>query len=170
MLGRVRGFTTLTLTNCDGARTRPAWGVARRCARRREQGLRSGDDDTLARLGSDDPPVGADLEQLERQAAVRLALTGIPERCRRLLSALYYEDPPPAYAELAHRLGVPVGSLGPTRARCMEKLREQLAGAAGGGITEVDSGTSADVTGHRPRTVRPRTSPDDPGSPAEKTR
>ena len=42
--------------------------------------------------------VGADLERLEEQAMIRLALAGLPPRCRRLLEALYYEDPAPAYA------------------------------------------------------------------------
>ena len=55
--------------------------------------------------------------------AASLALGGVSERCRRLLEALYYEDPTPSYSELSQRLGVPVGSLGPTRARCMERLK-----------------------------------------------
>jgi RNA polymerase sigma factor (sigma-70 family) len=117
--------------------------------RRREDGMRAGDDTTLAELGSGDPPMGADLELLERQAMVRLALAGASERCRRLLAALYYEDPPPAYADLARRLGVPVGSLGPTRARCMEKLREALAALEGRGITAAE-GSTFSRAGQRP--------------------
>ncbi len=104
--------------------------VARATAlrRRREWALSAGDPhEAAARLASAEGPVGADLERLEEQAMVRLALAALPERCRRLLSALYYEDPPPPYGELSRRLGVPVGSLGPTRARCFEKLRAALA-------------------------------------------
>ncbi len=129
--------------------------------RRREQGLRSGDDATLEGIGTDDAPVGADLERLERQAMVRLALAGISERCRRLLEALYYEDPAPAYADLAHRLGVPVGSLGPTRARCMGRLRERLDELAGPGITPGAEATSPSA-GTRP--ARERRGGEGPGT------
>jgi DNA-directed RNA polymerase specialized sigma24 family protein len=45
-------------------------------------------------------------------------------QCRRLL-ALLAADPPLSYAEIAERLATPVGSLGPTRARCLDKLRSQ---------------------------------------------
>lgn len=93
--------------------------------RRREHALLASDEESpLDQRAGDDEPVGADLELLERQAMVRLAFGGLSERCRRLLHALYYEDPAPAYSELSKRLGVPIGSLGPTRARCMDKLRE----------------------------------------------
>ncbi|HTR98023.1 MAG TPA: hypothetical protein VMH61_08980, partial [Candidatus Acidoferrales bacterium] len=73
----------------------------------------------------------------------------LPERCQRLLRALYYEDPPPAYADLARRLGVPVGSLGPTRARCMEKLRERLGSQDARSITSGPGGTSRAEPGRR---------------------
>jgi hypothetical protein len=43
-------------------------------------------------------------------------------QCRRLL-ALLVSDPPLPYVRIAEVLDVPVGSLGPTRARCLEKLR-----------------------------------------------
>lgn len=120
--------------------------------RRRELALQHPDEGALDRLPGGDEPVGADLERLERQAAVRLGLDALPDRCRRLLLALYYEDPAPAYADLARRLGVPVGSLGPTRARCMEKLRSALSRGAGAGITEAEGGTStaASETGADP--------------------
>lgn len=94
--------------------------------RRREAAREVHDELTFARLKDGNEPVGADLERLERQHQVRLALSGISDRCRRLLQALYYEDPTPSYGELAQRLGVPVGSLGPTRARCMNRLRSVL--------------------------------------------
>ncbi len=143
--------------------------VARATAlrRRREQGLRAGDDDALLRLGDEGPGVGADLEQLERQAAVRLALASISERCRRLLVALYYEDPTPAYTDLAKRLGVPVGSLGPTRARCMQKLRDVLGTDGAAGISDGGQATSSDVTERPPRDRRGRKRTDD-DSPQEK--
>ncbi len=58
----------------------------------------------------------------ERNNAVRAAFAQLSLQCRRLL-ALLTHDPPLPYAEIGERLGVPVGALGPTRARCLEKLR-----------------------------------------------
>jgi DNA-directed RNA polymerase specialized sigma24 family protein len=67
-----------------------------------------------------------------------MALSGLSERCKRLIEALYYEDPTPSYGELSQRLGVPIGSLGPTRARCMERLRShyETVQKQPGGISE----------------------------------
>jgi RNA polymerase sigma factor (sigma-70 family) len=58
----------------------------------------------------------------ERNAALRAAFAELPQACRELLSMLM-SDPSPAYAEISARLGMAVGSIGPTRARCLERLR-----------------------------------------------
>jgi DNA-directed RNA polymerase specialized sigma24 family protein len=50
----------------------------------------------------------------------------LPERCRQLLRVIAFADRPD-YAALAGALGMPVGSIGPTRGRCLAKLRAQLA-------------------------------------------
>ena len=47
-------------------------------------------------------------------------------RCQRLLLMLFYSDPPPSYQEIAEELGATPGSIGPTRARCFEKLKRLL--------------------------------------------
>jgi RNA polymerase sigma factor (sigma-70 family) len=60
---------------------------------------------------------------LEQAQQAREALESLPDRCRRLLGYFFYEDPPPDYSEISRREGVPIGSLGPTRARCLEKMR-----------------------------------------------
>ena len=103
--------------------------------RRREAAREDHEDETFAALADPGESVGADLEKVERQHQVRVALGAVSERCKRLLEALYYEDPTPSYTELSQRLGVPVGSLGPTRARCMERLRghfEEVSGESAG--------------------------------------
>ena len=134
--------------------------------RRREQALRTGDDEGIEGLPGNDLPIGADLEQLERQAVVRLAFAGMSERCQRLLHALYYEDPIPAYNELALRFGVPIGSLGPTRSRCMDKLRTLLVPLAeGAGISGSDDLTSK--TGYGTRSLRSGGVPPPAGSESE---
>ena len=58
------------------------------------------------------------------------AVEGLPERCRRLLRIVAFEDRPD-YRELAGELGMPVGSIGPTRGRCLAKLRVALIEAGG---------------------------------------
>jgi RNA polymerase sigma factor (sigma-70 family) len=65
----------------------------------------------------------------ERDAELWSALHHISERCRQLLRILA-SDPPPSYQEVGAALGVPVGSIGPTRARCLQKLRERIAAKA----------------------------------------
>lgn len=63
---------------------------------------------------------------LEEQHGVRTAVAALDERCRRLLTLLFYRHDPPPYAEIASALGIPEGSIGPTRARCLQKLLHLL--------------------------------------------
>jgi RNA polymerase sigma factor (sigma-70 family) len=65
-------------------------------------------------------------EDAERAAALWRALARLPARCYELLRVLM-ASPKPSYAEVAAALGLPVGSIGPTRARCLDKLREDMA-------------------------------------------
>lgn len=53
-------------------------------------------------------------------------LSLLSEPCRRLLSALYFDETQPSYAEVSERLNIPVGSIGPTRARCLKSLKQAL--------------------------------------------
>ena len=67
------------------------------------------------------------LDELQQLHTVRQALDQMDERCRNLLGLLFRdEDDRVAYDEVARRLGVPVGSIGSTRARCLGKLRALL--------------------------------------------
>ena len=70
----------------------------------------------------------ADQELLvaERHAALREAFTCLPPCCQGLI-ALLIEDPPVPYAEISVRLNIPVGSIGPNRGRCLDKLRRHPA-------------------------------------------
>jgi RNA polymerase sigma factor (sigma-70 family) len=61
----------------------------------------------------------------ERDRLVWTALAGLTDRCRRLLRVLAY-SPDASYAEISATLGLPVGSIGPTRARCLGFLRRGL--------------------------------------------
>ena len=92
--------------------------------RRREAAREHREQGAIDEIRDERGPVGSELERAEREHQVRLALGAVSERCKRLLEALYYEDPTPSYGQLSQRLGVPMGSLGPTRARCIERLRD----------------------------------------------
>jgi len=94
---------------------RRARGAARRdrAASRSEAASGPLPDETMARL--------------EQEQHVREAYQALTERCRRLLDALFFEADTESYAEVSERLGVPVGSIGPTRRRCLAALEKALA-------------------------------------------
>jgi RNA polymerase sigma factor (sigma-70 family) len=71
-------------------------------------------------------------EDAARAVALWRAVGLLSARCQQLLRILM-ASPPPSYAEIAAGLGLPVGSIGPTRARCLQALREQLVAT---GITD----------------------------------
>jgi RNA polymerase sigma factor (sigma-70 family) len=70
-------------------------------------------------------------EDAARAAAMWRAFGRLSGRCRELLRVLM-ATPPPSYAEVAAALGLPLGSIGPTRARCLQRLREEMAGIRDG--------------------------------------
>jgi RNA polymerase sigma factor (sigma-70 family) len=80
-----------------------------------------------AALVRDEAPLPDEqLMMLEEQHRVRTAVSLLDERCRSLLQMLFYRSEPPSYAEIAAFLGIPEGSIGPTRARCLAKLLQIL--------------------------------------------
>ena len=72
------------------------------------------------------PPVDEALLAAERAQLVRAAIARLPAQWQQLLELLM-ADPPVSYAEISDQLGLPVGSIGPTRGRCLAKLRVLLA-------------------------------------------
>jgi RNA polymerase sigma factor (sigma-70 family) len=70
-------------------------------------------------------PVDAALIREERDAELWQVFNRMPERCQRLLRVLM-TSPPPPYEAVAALLEIPVGSIGPTRARCLTRLRGML--------------------------------------------
>ena len=62
----------------------------------------------------------------ERHAALRAAFTDLPANWQQLLTLLT-TDPPTPYAEISVKLGIPVGSIGPNRSRCLDRLRRHPA-------------------------------------------
>jgi RNA polymerase sigma factor (sigma-70 family) len=80
------------------------------------------DHDAFSDAVGHQPDVDERLLAEERAQAVRDALSTLPSRSQRLLELLM-ADPPVSYTEISDQLGVPIGSIGPTRGRCLERLR-----------------------------------------------
>lgn len=93
------------------------------------------DDTTLVGLGHADHQtpeqavLDAEQARLDSQRARQVwrAFRELSARCQQLLRVLM-ATPPPSYAEVAAALGMPVGSIGPSRARCLDRLRQMLTG------------------------------------------
>lgn len=78
--------------------------------------------EAVAEPGGDDDALG----RVERLLWLDRGLSRLDRRCRALLTLLYLDPDEPSYAKIATRLGIAVGSIGPTRARCLAKLRPLL--------------------------------------------
>ena len=83
------------------------------------------DDVELDNAVAHGPEIDERLLADERDQVVRDAISRLPRRWQRLLELLM-ADPPASYAEISDQLGVPVGSIGPTRGRCLAQLRVLL--------------------------------------------
>jgi RNA polymerase sigma factor (sigma-70 family) len=103
----------------------------RECLRVLAKGKRTspiGDDavfEFVALRSEPDTEIEGDLLAAERAEAVRTAVAALPESSQDMLR-LMMMDPAPSYEEIAAQLGRPVGSLGPSRRRTLEKLRGML--------------------------------------------
>jgi RNA polymerase sigma factor (sigma-70 family) len=89
---------------------------------------RDDSDDETYQLPDSAPLPDEVLLHLEEQHTIRMAVAALDERCRHLLTLLFYRPDPPPYAEVATTLKMSEGSIGPTRIRCLQKLRRQLDG------------------------------------------
>lgn len=107
---------TVTVRECWKLRRR--LGSAKAGEREPEDLAETPDD---AALRSDDL-----LLRIERQHLLRRGIERLSDNCRQLLELLFYQDPPPTYIEIGDRLNMPVASIGPTRGRCLEKLKGEL--------------------------------------------
>lgn len=83
------------------------------------------DTDDMDEAPAHGPEVDERLLAHERDQTVREALSRLPTRWQQLLEMLM-ADPPVSYAEISDELGLPIGSIGPTRSRCLSRLRVLL--------------------------------------------
>jgi RNA polymerase sigma factor (sigma-70 family) len=93
-------------------------------AARKSERLGTGLDDALQFV--DNTMIDEEYLMAERNAALRTAFAELPPRCQQLL-AMLISDPPFSYAEIGAALDLPVGSIGPQRGRCLERLRKSSA-------------------------------------------
>ncbi|MDA1008352.1 MAG: sigma-70 family RNA polymerase sigma factor [Planctomycetota bacterium] len=73
-----------------------------------------------------DEPSQSTAETAERLQAMREEMSFLSEKCRELIHALYSDGAGPSYRNIAARLGITVGSIGPSRMRCLSQLTEAL--------------------------------------------
>jgi RNA polymerase sigma factor (sigma-70 family) len=99
----------------------------------------------LIDVPDDAPGLDAGLLRDERDAALWHALATLDEFCQQLIRVLM-ADPPPSYAEASAILGIPIGSVGPSRGRCLSKLRRVagISGAAGDSVISRGPDRAAD--------------------------
>ena len=109
---------------CTTAR-REAWRVARQSTRQQPV-----EDVAIARKLPDEPAPEAQVVLDDDNERLWGCLARLTERCQRLLRIVAAEARPD-YSAIATELGMPVGSIGPTRGRCLEKLRRELVLAGG---------------------------------------
>jgi RNA polymerase sigma factor (sigma-70 family) len=83
-------------------------------------------DDLVEELVDSGNRLSEHIERHEQQMLIHRALSRLETTDQALLSALFLEVPTPSYVEIARRLGMAVGSIGPARARCLRKLQTAL--------------------------------------------
>ncbi len=104
---------------------REAWRVSRQAGRQRPV-----EDEAIARRLPDEPAPEGQVVLDDENTRLWACLGRLPERCQRLLRIVAAETRPD-YTAIATELEMPVGSIGPTRGRCLEKLRRELVLAGG---------------------------------------
>jgi len=104
---------------------RAAWEAVRKYrddARRRTE-LPDDTDEGVPELPSGDPTPDVEVLRIERDRGLWRALEQLPERCQKLLRLVSLADRPD-YRSISAAIGMPVGSIGSTRGRCLAKLRD----------------------------------------------
>ena len=98
----------------------------------------SGATDLLESLIGDDGDHASGIVRDESRRSVRSAFGQLDPQCREIITVLVLADPPLPYEQASEQLGRPIGSLGPSRRRCLEKMKSLL-----------ESGESDPPTDHR---------------------
>lgn len=89
---------------------------------RRTSKVQLDDIDTFENDLGENDNVDEEIDLMAQRTMIKKALSEIPPRDRDLITALFLEDPPWTYDEISEKLGIPTGSIGPTRKRSIKKL------------------------------------------------
>ncbi len=119
---RVAGWLATTAS-------RESWRVKKKADRTTSATQLESETETESGWDIEDPNAHVSVNTLirfEEEQTVHRALRELNDRCRTLLSLLYFADPAPAYVDIAKRMEMPEGSIGPTRARCLQTLKRTL--------------------------------------------
>jgi RNA polymerase sigma factor (sigma-70 family) len=110
--------------------TRETWRLAARARRESQSAASDTQDpaDSISQIPATGPLADEQRQILQQQQIVREGVAALPERCRDLITMLFYQKDELSYADIAARMKMPVASVGPTRARCLEKLKKLLQG------------------------------------------
>ena len=93
----------------------------RKTRRRAEDELTPADQERLETDPSPDV-----VEQLQREQVMREAIAELPQRCREMITLLFFSEPQLPYRDVARQLGLAVGSIGFIRGRCLKRLQRML--------------------------------------------
>ncbi len=119
------------ISNLREPRALAAWlmrSTSHQCLGLRRKQRRFVNDEIDENKQTDDPDRLPDklIQELEREQMLRQVISEQSSECRRLIELLFFENPPVPYAEAARVLGLATGSMGATRGRCLDKLRQSL--------------------------------------------
>ena len=119
--GHLKGWIILTAKH-------ESWRVHR--LKRRQQSFSDSETeetaDGIASHPATDPLPLEALIHLEEEQMIRMGIEEMGDNCRLLLRLLYHTDPPSTYADIARTMNISEGAIGPTRARCLQKLKKIL--------------------------------------------
>ena len=87
-----------------------------------------GADRVIHHFGRSAPSMGELLDGWQRQEMLTAGLTRLGDRCRELLTLIFLDQEEPSYDDVSAQLGIPKGSIGPTRNRCLQQLRSIMEG------------------------------------------
>ncbi|NNL65141.1 MAG: sigma-70 family RNA polymerase sigma factor [Myxococcales bacterium] len=72
----------------------------------------------------------SEVEEMERLVRLRAAMSQLSGKCAQLLELLFFRSGRPGYEDISRRTGLAVGSIGPIRSRCLDRLRKLMEATA----------------------------------------
>lgn len=106
--------------------TRECWKIKRQQQQLADAVSLDNQTENPLELVADEPLPEEVIQRLEEQVLVRQSIEQLDERCRLLLKYLFYQKDEWPYEQIAKQLNMPPSSIGPTRGRCLDKLKRIL--------------------------------------------